>query len=252
MKKISTLSPGGNTLRYVTSTVLVLLTAASLFAGQPEPDPAPRHSGSKPAWEWTLSERLKSRLDVSEIRRRAQVHLAELSEGSDKGHIQPNTSPKDFFYIDGSKNPELFLSYELMNALLRGISSDVETREATRRGYRGRIEQFGWNASEFWATIERISAGYTALIDAQAKLQDQLFEPQTLSQRDGLLAERAALHRSICQRRAAILRSARAAFDAGEFDRFLYMAVAPYLSVSSDIPQASESAKLQQLEEGCR
>jgi hypothetical protein len=239
-------------LRYATSAVLFFLTAASLFAAEQAPPEGSRPGGTKPVWQWTLSERLKSRLDVDEIRRRAEVHLADFPEGSDKGHIQPNASPRDFFYIDGSRNPELFLTYELMNALLRGVSSDVETREATRRGYRRRIEQFGWNASEFWATIDKITAGYAAVIDAESSVQIQLSEPETPSRHERLLAEQAALRRSICQQRAAILRLARAAFDAGEFDRFLYTEIAPYLSVSSDIPQASESAKLQRLEEGCR
>ena len=239
-------------MRYVSSMVLCLLTATWLFAPEQAPREERRPADTKPAWTWTLPERLKSRLDTDEIRRRAEVHLAELSEGSGKGHIQPNALPKDFFYIDGRRNPELFLSYELMNALLRGVSSDVETREATRRGYRRRLEKFGWNPSEFWATIDRITAGYAAVIDEEAAIQTRLSEPQPPSQRERLLAAQAALQRSICQRRAAILQSARAAFDAGEFDRFLYSAIAPYLSVSSDLPQVSESAKLQQLEEGCR
>jgi hypothetical protein len=239
-------------LRYVTKAFLTLLASASLFAGELGPREVPRLADSKPPWEWTLSERLKNRLDASEIRRRAEVHLAELSEGSSEGRLQQNTRPKDFFYIDGSRNPELFLSYELMNALLRGVSSDLEVREAMRKGYRKRIEQFGWNAIDFWATIDEITGGYADLIDEESKLQIRLSEPQTPSQHDGLLAEQAALQRSICQRRTAILRSARAAFNAGEFDRFLYTAIAPHLSVSSDVPQGSEAAKLQRLEEGCR
>jgi hypothetical protein len=231
--------------------VLVVLTIATLTIDAAETREPLR--GSKPAWEWTLSERLNSRLNPDEIRRRAEVHRAEMSETSNGDRrAQSNASPEEIFVVDGTRNPELFLPYELMNALLRGVGSDAAVRESIRKSYRSRIEQFGWDASEFWSKMDISTAGYAALIDAEAAIQDQLVERQTPSGRERLLAEQAALQRSICQRRAAILRAVRLAFDPGEFDRFLYTEIAPYLSVFAEIPKTSAAAELQQREEGCR
>jgi hypothetical protein len=101
-----------------------------------------RKSGdiAKPAWEWTVDERLAQRFAPKAMEARAAEHAAEerafLRRFPEAANDFPETkgtgSPQhDTDSIDGDKTPELFLPFELFDHLLNmGLTSgaDLESR----------------------------------------------------------------------------------------------------------------------------
>ena len=97
--------------------VLLLLIPALAAAAQPVAGPV--EAGSKPAWRWSVDERLARRFDPESMKARAEKRAAEL-EDFEKRFPAPS---QDLFAtgtrneqrvatIQGNKNPELFLTIE--------------------------------------------------------------------------------------------------------------------------------------------
>jgi len=236
---------------HIAARVLLIFTLPVTLAAQEHPsNRTPRPVGEP--WNWTVSERLAKRFEVEDMRRRAAEYHREIAAGN-AGMQAQSTSSSDVFVIDGKKDPELFLPYELLTALLNGLSSDARARDSAQRSYRKSIEDFGWKPSELWSRLEAILDGYPDLVDRESALQTALRSPQTPSVHDRLTTEQKTLRQGICARRAALLKSARAIFGETEFDRFLYTVIAPTLTAFSKVPASEDEAKkLQHAEEGCR
>ncbi len=108
-------------------------------------------------WEWTLEERLKERLDAVKIRERdAAADPRETAGSSNKtDDIAVVAKDRPFEYrIDGRRNPELFLSFELVDTLLTGLSHDEATRASQRQHKQKAIRSLGYDDQAFWASLE--------------------------------------------------------------------------------------------------
>jgi hypothetical protein len=197
---------------------IVFLAAFALSAEPP-----------KRSWEWTLEERLTERHDPSRIRERLaayeRAHAEALRRSPD-----PDPPPAGHltYVIDGRRNPELFLSHELFDALMSGLSAD-STLRTKQRGYYGRaIRAFGFDDATLWTQLESVAGPY-------------------------LVARTSRDSEAICPARYDALQAARALFGRERFDEFLYVVIAPSL-------QTAESASdpdflmdsLRKAERGCR
>ena len=186
-------------------TVFTLSTAVAS-------DEAPRR-----AWQWSDGEQLAERSNDGSAARRAAV-----SKRSDGASEQSNAAVYDV--IDGSRNPELFLEFELFDQMMMsGFADDWRTREAYRSSKEAARQSSGLPA-EFWERAGAIAAPY---------LKDRLEE-----RRLGILGARSGKHEReqiannilLCRDRAAALAGLRREFP--RFREFLYSAIAPTMSMT--------------------
>ncbi|HJQ35680.1 MAG TPA: hypothetical protein VKB93_00945 [Thermoanaerobaculia bacterium] len=235
--------------------VLVLTVSASVQAQEPQKERKEPKAGErvKAAWEWTLEERLAKRLDVQQIRERDAAR--EENVGTPQWMRVPGAeSPQ--YVIDGQRDPELFMPFELFVSLLRGVTPptpgiDPTSRDFAREQYRSRIAEFGWQEELFWKTVEIASAEYLRYDTERLALR--LEQIQTLpppERRRKLEGQIEGLSHKQCVARAEALRTVRAKLGAESFDRFLYGVVAPGMALMSSDPD--DASRLRFLEGGCR
>lgn len=199
-------------------TLLVLLSLAvtPLLAADPQ----------KPAWQWTIEERLASRFDPADMRAREiadgeKQRILKAHAGMPVNFDEPIVPIYGRYVVDGCRNPAQFLPTELFDSLLLAVDPRIG------RPIPDRITaHLPAKPSVFWPALERISARYVAAKKGGGKSPEEL-----------------------CHLRALSLAMARAEFGAEPFDRFLYEAVAPGL-VRTFPRSASASALIAQ--ERCR
>ena len=203
----------------------------------------------KPAWEWTLDERIAKRLDPALIRERALANEKDLVE---KGGFKPEEVIPVRFTIEGRRDPELFMPFELFHSILQGVSTDSDAGD-TRKRYKQKILDAGWDENLFWQIVEEASAKYWKTTNERLAVQHAaLVQPLTLAERRALNIKAESLNIPGCQLRADALQTVRQKLGAEKFDRFLYQAIAPRISISSDLPFANEEWRLRYVEGGCR
>lgn len=215
-----------------------MFAPVSLFAQQ-------RHA----PWEWTVEERIANRLDPSAIMDRVRAHQAAHANHAGQSALGAVDSTPPPFIIDGNRNPELFMPWEIMDALLENVSGDLRAVQGDRRAYRDAIEASGWDETVFWSTLERLARSYAAAKDAVIRLQTRTSRRIDALSRSETL-ERDRLNHEVCSSRAETLQAARAAFGPAAFDRFLYTAVAPNMAMASIKP--TDARTLEWIEGGCR
>jgi len=206
----------------------------------------------KPAWQWTLDERLAARYDPTAVKARHARRLAEheayraakrargIPEDPVFDHIEP--SP---YSVEGKDNPELFLPHELFGHLL--ITSFPPEGDAySRRRIEQRAAALGFG-SDLWPRLERIAEPLLAYARERHKLAMKTLragaevpEPEDIYLR--------------CRLQADALAAAKVEFGEEAFFRLLYETVAPSLGISDSPDQdATELAKaLRYQEKGCR
>ena len=207
---------------------------------------APPGVAAKQPWEWTIDERLADRFDPAKIRERRLAHEASLpaaAASSERAGLQSRSvvQRQPFVYdIDGSRNPELFLSYELFDGLLSGFDpSDTPTARRKQRAYFGNgLRKLGYEEEAFWSALESVSAQYLPLRWAG---------PRAASP-----AEVEARSEERCRERHDALQAARSLFGQRQFDRLLYTVVAPVQSYSEATLEADPISKHRRAEAGCR
>jgi hypothetical protein len=207
---------------------------------------------SKPAWEWTLDERIAKRIDPKAIRDRA---IAEEKDLVERGGFKPEELVPVNFVINGRFDPELFLPSELFNVILEGVWSSRETIAADiRKTYRPHIVAAGWEEELFWKTIEEGGARYWKLVDERVAMElAALTQPRTRTERRTLTSEGEALEIPACRIRAETLQDVREKLGTARFDRFLYEVVAPRIIIGSSTGISSaEDWQLRYVEGGCR
>lgn len=174
----------------------------------------------RPPWSLTIAERLALRLDPERLADRARRYASNAGPGS--------ATPR--FVIEGQREPELFLPYEVMGQLLNTQLEDEAAQQRIRSTYAAAIRDFGWSPTEFWQDVESIGGEYARLAKS--------FPPERTDQTE----------RRICSSRADALAHMREKYR--RFDEFLYREVAPRHTVYGDtVPTAAWSAWL---EGGCR
>src|SRR5215212_9172353 len=106
--------PFGGCMRKTVSVAIIgVFVAVAAFAAEAE------KTNAKPAWEWTLEERIAARTDGMLATKRIQAAFAE--QVGDEGQTKVSAGkyrkePSDV--IDGNRNPELFLPTELFESAL--------------------------------------------------------------------------------------------------------------------------------------
>lgn len=199
---------------------------------------------AKPAWQWTLEERLAARFDPEGMKRRAarESELAKktAAQFGERFDIAPGQHS-----IDGKSEPEFFLPSELFDVLLSGAFHENALHQQEMRARleeRAAILGFG---SDLWARLEKVGAPYMRLRDERhlraltAAARSEEFED---SERDRLM---------ICRAKAKALADAKTEFGEQAFLRLLYETVAPTLSIGSQSEEGMAD-RLRYIEEGCQ
>jgi hypothetical protein len=202
------------------SVLLLSILAAPLVAVTVAQPPTP-----KPAWQWTDEERVTARTVVSN---RHPLSAESSSVSGDRNH----------FVIDGLKNPELFMPSELYNSLTYGLWEDQRVRTETRAKYKPAIQRLGWDEETFWNTLERFDRRHQEL---QRRLLSRDLTPD----------ESFRLSTESCGARVAAFRAAQAAFGREKLLEFLYIAVAPGISITAKVG-TDEQRRLRWVEGGCQ
>ena len=187
-------------------------------------------AADKAAWEWTTAERIARRLDPAASRERLTSARGFMVE------VVP--APSRQFAIDGARNPEVLLPWELMDTFLSSNALAAASHVA-QAAYEPDLALLGWEEAQFWADMHAIKRDYA---QARSALQKLL----SVTERHERVI--VALNRRICSARADALTAARAKYAA--FDQFLYLAVAPRVALRSSL--ATDAVTLNWIEGGCR
>lgn len=226
---------------------LILTFIAQMVPAQsssrPEKIPA-----SKPAWQWTIEERLAKRFDPAEMQERAKAEDRRLQELVNLGmlsaeEVSSRPSQADTDSISGRETPELFLPTELFNVLLdRAFPPDGRNQEEGRAAIEEHAAALGFGA-DLWRRLGRISSPFLEVRREHAR--------SAISSKSGMGDERLTI--PLCQTRAAAMAAAKAEFGEEAFLRLLYEVIAPSLSKTSQIQDKQRLEKsLKWVEGGCR
>ncbi|HSE63452.1 MAG TPA: hypothetical protein VLG15_07540 [Thermoanaerobaculia bacterium] len=223
--------------------VAIILSLTTVAAAQTRDLPR-ECSGwpEKPAWEWTLDERIRHRLDAD--CRQARRELAA-QDRKERGYLRTSGDPADFVY--GTDTPELFLPSELYATLISNVNAgESRFSEAMRSYYERRASSLDLPGA-FWKLVEEAAGDYLSGLQEERRLAAVLNGAGT-NERLAILAEIADIQKPQCAQRIDALERTRRAFPPGSFDRFLYVAVAPGIGSSA---QLVTTGSLRWREEGC-
>lgn len=208
-------------------------------AGQAQNAPA-GESARKPAWRWSVDERIAARVDPA----RAAARRARLEAQQEKWRTlfgiksHPDVRPS----IEGRTEPELLMPTELFSALI----SDAFPEDGQPNEMKERIEEgavvlgFG---NDLWPRLERVTAPYL-------RLRKENYE-RAMAGRALTGNEDKSQQLLGCRARAEALARAKAEFGDEHFLRLLYEVVATTLSVTYTGEDGTAS-HLRFMEGGCR
>jgi len=226
---------------------LLLLGAMLLLATRVAADPQiPR----KKAWEWTFEERVAMRLDPDRIRARAAALEGE--SAFKDGSVPPErliVGPVEFT-IDGHRNPELFLPWELFRRL-SGHVHEHELLPDDRQRFGKAIRDAGWDEDAFWKTLAGATAQHHRVHKERIELEGRARTAPPVERRE-LEARIETLNYLGCAMRADAFAIVQEKLGAERLNRFLYEHVAPSISIGSRIPDGTEAWRLRWIAGGCR
>lgn len=208
----------------------------------------------KPAWKWSVEERLAARFDPDAMKARAARQRAEYEEIKKLAPDmvadgEPTREDRDS--IDGGETPELFLPWELFNYLLeRGFTFD-EDRTESRRSIEERAAILGFGR-DLWPRLENLSSPFLQIRHERFNraMEKSVEPPSSIAEkRHGLEMDREGL--LFCRTRAKALAAAKAEFGEEPFLRLLYEVVAPSIGLTYLVDKDSLD-QLRFLEGGCR
>jgi hypothetical protein len=217
-------------MRRPTCLVVLLLLAIPGLAA------AAKVTFRKPAWQWTLDERLAARFDPAAQARREAAHRDVVA------HLHLN-GPADV--VEGKEAPELYLPTELFSHLLR-VAFPPPGAGATlpRRAIEERAASLGFTG-DLWPRLEIAVAPH---LDLQLG-SSRLFGPAPALGGKGLFGKEAT-QRAQCRHQADALAAAKAEFGEEQFLRLLYEVVAPTVRLSYSVNWMSR-AEARYIEQGC-
>jgi hypothetical protein len=227
------------------AVIILSLSALVARAAAETRNLPPECSGwpERPAWEWTLEERIRHRLDPDCTRARREIAA---QDRKDRGSYRTSGDSADFVY--GSDTPELFLPSKLYATLISNVfASGGGFSDSMRLEYGRRSSGLGL-PDAFWKIVEEAAGEYLSGLRAERRLAAGLNEAGT-NERLAILAEISDIQKPQCVDRVEALERTRLALPPGSFDRFLYVAVAPGVGSSS---QLAKPESLRWREEGCR
>jgi hypothetical protein len=227
-------------------TLLLAFTALSVLGAPPNQDSGSRQK--KEPWEWTDSERVAARLDPAFIKANSRQ-----PSNSSSLHIATEGASSDFaFTLEGSKNPEIFLPFELFMSLMNGFDADPDSRSHNRVYFSRGIAESGYKDPDaFWRELEPlVSVHATALRDHLALYERR--DRADRKERDAVEKQISEHQTTVCRSRFQALEAARAHFGRQTFDRLLYTVVAPGLTQSSAAPDSNFASHYLFIAGGCR
>ena len=216
---------------------LFVVSTMPVFAASPP--------SAKPAWQWTVDERLAARFDEAARARRVDEYLAQRAV---TGNRAPATAianrPTDV--IHGSKHPELLLPSEIFTSFTRAAyEEDDETAANVRAGAAPQLPSLGLPA-DFLSSWRSIAGVFITQQQEELRLKRAVYSGKsTNSARDkARLRQLGALE---CRSRADAIRRLRTAFGA-RFNQFLYAVAAPNVFI---VNKQATPEQLRAEEEGC-
>ena len=205
---------------------------------------------SKPAWRWTVDERLAARFDETARNQRVDDFLAERTARHGRQSalgMPPPLTPRPTDVIHGSKHPELFLPSEIFTTFTRlAYEREDDTAKAVREHASQRAVPIGLPA-DFLVSWEHIAQRFIAFQREELQLRRDIYSGKS-SQRKRDEVRLRELTTLECRSRAVAIRDLRAKFGS-RFDQFLYEVAAP--NISRDIYEPVSAQKLRAEEEGC-
>ncbi len=237
-------------------TLYILLNAALLpgVVAAQEVEDGRRVESRKPAWKWTLDERLAARFDPlamaareAEYEAKRKSRFKHVRGGFFVERTEVTDPPSVSETIDGSKNPELFLPGELFDMLLHHAFPPGKERPNPQESENGFAE---WAAAlgfgpDFQDRLEWAVAPYLKL------LQSELPQGGTTGANAPKWEQETRLR--LCPARVQALEAAEAELGEEAFLRLLYEGVAPSVrhgAVFSSLQRRVEELRFQ--EGGCR
>lgn len=196
----------------------------------------------RPPHEWTVDERLAERFDAVAIERRNTA-----SRSSRSGSTDPlaNDNPPRTDDINGAEHPELFLPFELFDALVhRGFPEIRGEQTASRQRILEGVAALGFGA-DFWQRLETVIAPFLRLRRRDMRLgqaEAKAGVSEAKSARDPV---------EFCRARADSFAAAAREFGERPFLRLLYDVVAPGVNRTYVVTDTLE-AELRYHEGGCR
>jgi hypothetical protein len=150
--------------------------------------------------------------------------------------------------IDGREHPELLFSYELFDHLLWGLGTDSMHHDTARRLFDAKIRARNYDVDAFWAKLASIAEPYLKLKDEHRRENRNatIFTSPT-----GKVIF-VPIDRDVCAARLGALQEARRAFGGKDFDRFLYLAVAPEVGRASGSNAGDRAEQLRYIAGGCK
>lgn len=196
---------------------------------------------SKPAWSWTLEERLSRRFDVHDVQARYERAAREglvNDTSSQKGKVRSNAVSDSAVpnVLIGRHNPELFLPFELFTSL---ISDGFSVGQTRRDQFRGRLAPLiaEFAAPEtFWLALEEPLRAFVANQNAEDQALEALNKAADEEERHLIRENLDRIQSSQCELRLEALEAASAAVGQDELYRLLYAGIAPSISTSSREP----------------
>ena len=224
----------------------VLLFSACLLS-------APVHGiqQGKPAWRWTVEERIAGRFDpeamkvraAEQDKERAWAKRVPVADSDPLFSIPAASDTPSKMSIEGKQTPELFLTWELFTSLLnRAFPPGGEFAEPLRRPIEERAVALGFGR-DLWPRLEKVAQPLLKLEAEQERLPPS-------SPKDGYEMDARSIR--ICRARAEAIAAAEAEFGREAFLRLLYEAVAPDVRLDYFGVDSGLADHLRFLEEGCR
>ena len=213
----------------------------------------------KPAWQWTLDERLAKRFDPEARRARIAAKIAVEADFQKKveaaglpplegaGDFAERSRREDLDVINGRQNPELFLPVELFgNLLLDAFPPGGIDPTEYRSMIESRAAALGFG-TDLWPRLRRLAAPVLEFDRKREKLART--NPSAVHIHDG--AKMDADELIFCRDRADALAKAEAEFGKEPFLRLLYEAVVPSSEVTYTLYEGIAEHK-RSMEGGCR
>jgi len=225
---------------------MMVACATSLLAAQPP---------TKPAWQWTVEERLAARFDeIARNRRIAEFEAARAAKRAETAATRSRrdlgdsgvTRPTDS--VHGSDHPELLMPFEIMNVFTQAaFGADDETARVVRKDSARKARAIGLPET-FLDEFENAARAFIGQQREELRLREHAYAGDA-TERSRTRARLQELRTLECHSRADAMRHLRKVFG-HRFDQFLYSVIAP--SVSRDIFEPITAQQLRNQEEGCQ
>ena len=236
------------------ATLMLFLIPALSAAAQPAGSPI-KSSLSKPAWEWSVDERLAERFDRELRKARAEARAAKIKDFQKRFPAPADDlfevkNQQNVDMIEGEKNPELFMTFELFDQLLEmGFPPHGMNQQESRRLIEERAAALGFG-QDLWDRLERAAAPFLKL----QRREEELARKGLLPSRPADSAKMSPEDLHWCRERARAIAAAKAEFGEEPFLRLLYAGVTPGFSITyaTHTVNLGDADRLRYVEGGCQ